>query len=63
MCLHEKNEGKLRPEHEMAIFRNALLDNNLYDLEYFGDKFIWSNKHGDCSFTNERLDRFLANSL
>ncbi|XP_041027017.1 uncharacterized protein LOC121267238 [Juglans microcarpa x Juglans regia] len=46
----------------MVLFREALIDRNLYDLGWKGDRFTWSNTHGDESFTKERLDRVIANT-
>lgn len=46
----------------MRKLREELINNELFDLKYVGDKFTWSNKHSDGSFTKERLDRVLANS-
>ncbi|KAF5454161.1 hypothetical protein F2P56_023844 [Juglans regia] len=45
----------------MKNFRNALEEGGLSDLGWKGDKFTWSNRHGDDSFTKERLDRVVAN--
>ncbi|XP_042969107.1 uncharacterized protein LOC122301794 [Carya illinoinensis] len=36
-------------------------EGNLYDLGWMGNKFTWSNRHEDDSFTMERLDRAIAN--
>ncbi|XP_035547368.1 uncharacterized protein LOC118348906 [Juglans regia] len=57
----EKKGGKLRDERGMSMFREVLSENNLSDLGYVGCPFTWSNKHGDQTFTKERLDRFVAN--
>ncbi|KAG2719857.1 hypothetical protein I3760_02G010500 [Carya illinoinensis] len=44
----EKLGGRARPERQMELFRE-------------GDKYTWSNLHRDETFTNERLDRAVAN--
>ncbi|XP_041003935.1 uncharacterized protein LOC121249294 [Juglans microcarpa x Juglans regia] len=45
----------------MNNFRNALERGGLSNLSWKGDKFTWSNRHGDDTFTKERLDRMVAN--
>ncbi|KAF5463963.1 hypothetical protein F2P56_014082 [Juglans regia] len=45
----------------MGRFREALEMGGLFDLGWKGDKYTWSNKHGDETFTKERLDRAVAN--
>lgn len=57
----EKEGGRVRPEGQMVLFREALTNGNLYDLGWKGDRFTWSNLHADESFTKERLDRAVAN--
>ncbi|XP_042992297.1 uncharacterized protein LOC122318763 [Carya illinoinensis] len=57
----EKSGGKQRQERQMMRFREALDDGGLFDLGWRGDKYTWSNKHGDDTFTKERLDRAVAN--
>ncbi|XP_042966793.1 uncharacterized protein LOC122300311 [Carya illinoinensis] len=58
----EKFGGRQRGEAQMCRFREALEVNDLCDLGYKGDKFTWSNRHIDDTFTKERLDRCVANS-
>ncbi|XP_042952171.1 uncharacterized protein LOC122289257 [Carya illinoinensis] len=58
----EKFGGKQRPERQMVRFREVLEEGGLFDLGWRGDKFTWSNKHEDETFTKERLDRAVANS-
>ncbi|XP_035545957.1 uncharacterized protein LOC118348440 [Juglans regia] len=53
--------GRPRAETQMADFRKALDDNRLFDLGWKGNKYTWSNKHMDSTFTKERLDRAVAN--
>lgn len=36
---NEKKEGKIRLESHMVSFKNAILENNLLDLNFIGDKF------------------------
>lgn len=50
------------PEAQMEQFKIFLSDNNLYEVDYIGNKFTWSNKLGADSFTKKRLDIMLANS-
>ncbi|XP_042974686.1 uncharacterized protein LOC122306319 [Carya illinoinensis] len=45
----------------MDLFRQVLIKGSLFDLGWRGDKYTWSNRHEDASFTKERLDRVLAN--
>ncbi|XP_042965938.1 uncharacterized protein LOC122299618 [Carya illinoinensis] len=45
----------------MRRFREALEEGGLFDLGWKGDKYTWSNKHEDDTFTKERLDRAVAN--
>ncbi|KAF5471486.1 hypothetical protein F2P56_008274 [Juglans regia] len=56
----EKWGGRARPEGQMELFREVMNEGNLYDLGWKGDKFTWSNSHGDDTFTKERLDRAVA---
>ena len=57
----EKVGGRVRSEGQMDLFRQVLVKGSLFDLGWRGDKFTWSNRHEDESFTKERLDRVLAN--
>ncbi|XP_071680095.1 uncharacterized protein [Lolium perenne] len=52
----EKEGGNPRPLHFMQAFRDALVDCDLSDLGYVGDKFTWHRGH-----IRERLDRALSN--
>lgn len=47
----------------MDAFRHAFEINNLFDLGWKCDKFTWSNKYEDDSFTKERLDKVVVNAL
>ncbi|KAF5452240.1 hypothetical protein F2P56_027262 [Juglans regia] len=47
----------------MEQFRSVMHEGNLYDLGWKWEKFTWSNSHGDDSFTKERLDRAMTNSV
>ncbi|XP_042944707.1 uncharacterized protein LOC122278595 [Carya illinoinensis] len=58
----EKVGGRQRLENQMKDFREALEDGGLYDMGWRGDKFTWSNKHADETFTKERLDRVVVNA-
>jgi hypothetical protein len=57
----EKVGGVLRRESHMDGFQTAFEECCLCDLGYKGPRFTWSNKRQDGSFTNERLDRAVAN--
>ncbi|XP_041009372.1 uncharacterized protein LOC121253428 [Juglans microcarpa x Juglans regia] len=57
----EKVGGKQRQEKQMNMFRNVLERGGLFYLGWRGDKFTWSNKHDNETFTKERLDRAVAN--
>lgn len=47
----------------MRSFREVLEAMGLHDIGCQCDIFTWSNKHLDATFTNERLDRVVANNL
>lgn len=58
LLFHSKKAGgQQRSERLMQSFCYSLDHNHLKDLGYVGDKFTWSNKHEDESFTKERLDK------
>ncbi|XP_042954578.1 uncharacterized protein LOC122290989 [Carya illinoinensis] len=59
---NEKAGGNYRSEYLMRSFKKVLEEGNLFDLGWKRNKFTWCNHHEDESFTNERLDRVLANS-
>lgn len=59
----EKVESRLRNESQMVLFRQVLERGNLFDLGWKGEKLTWSNRHGDATYTKERLDRVLANQV
>jgi hypothetical protein len=46
----------------MNNFRMALEDCDLSDLEFSGPRYTWCNSRSDGNFTQERLDRAVANS-
>jgi hypothetical protein len=46
----------------MKDFHRVLKDCLLSDLGFSGPKFTWSNERDDEAFTQERLDRMVANS-
>jgi hypothetical protein len=46
----------------MEDFQRALEDCSLSDLGFSGPKFTWSNGCDGAAFTQERLDRVVANS-
>jgi exonuclease III len=54
----EKRGGARRPETQMKEFQNALEHCRLCDM---GSWYTWSNKRHDDYFTEERLDRMVAN--
>jgi len=47
----EKLEGARRPQGQMEDFKNVL-----------GPRYTWTNKRTDSFFTQERLDRAVANA-
>lgn len=57
--LHSEKKG-VGQEGVMENFKDALEYCNLADLGHNGDSFTWSNRHSDCTFTKERLDRAVA---
>ncbi|XP_042952162.1 uncharacterized protein LOC122289251 [Carya illinoinensis] len=57
----EKWGGGQREESQMRMFREAMEENELFDLGYSGGRYTWSNGHMDGTFVKERLDRCLAN--
>ena len=48
----EKEGGALRSQRNMQNFRDALVDCNLFDMDYIGDIFTWRRGR-----IRERLDR------
>ncbi|XP_041011424.1 uncharacterized protein LOC121255210 [Juglans microcarpa x Juglans regia] len=60
---NEKRGGKPRREAQMVRFREVLEDCHLHDLGFKEDMFTWSNKHGDGTYTKERLDRVTTNPI
>ncbi|KAF5466697.1 hypothetical protein F2P56_016602 [Juglans regia] len=46
----------------MAQFKEVLEESELHDVGWHGDKFTWSNRHVDETFTKEILDRAVTNS-
>jgi exonuclease III len=46
----------------MDLFQSTLLDNNMWDLGYKGQKYTWTNGREGRALTLERLDRAIANS-
>lgn len=60
--LHEEKEGGDPVwESQLQMFRNAMDDCGLQDLDFEGDMFTWSNRQGWENQINERLDRFVSN--
>jgi hypothetical protein len=57
----EKSGAATRQASQMERFRRALEDYELCDLGYIGPRFTWSNCRTDASYTQERLDRAVAN--
>jgi hypothetical protein len=47
---------------QMEEFQRVLEDCLLSDLGFSGPKFTWSNGRDGATFTQERLDRVVANS-
>ena len=45
----------------MEKFRNTLEECQLSDLRYFGPRYTWYNARDDEGFTQERLNRAIAN--
>lgn len=41
----------------MFSFKEAFGNCHLIDLGHKVDKYTWSNKHGDTTFTKEKLDK------
>jgi hypothetical protein len=62
MHQYEKLGACRRRERQMEDFCNALDDYYLGDMGFTGPCFTWSNKRHDGTYTQERLDRALANS-
>lgn len=57
----EKVGGRQRNKALMSNFRLTMEVCKLKDHGEIGENFTWSNKHGNSSFTKERLDRAIAN--
>lgn len=45
----------------MEHFRGVLEDICLFDLGCKGNRYTWSNKHSDNTFTKDKLERTIAN--
>jgi hypothetical protein len=58
---NEKFGAAIRRASQMEGFRQALEDCELCDLGFIGSRFTWSNCRTDVSYTQERLDRAVAN--
>jgi len=50
-----------KPNCQIEDFKNALEDSQLSDLGFRGPNFPWNNGGIDHGFTNEQLDRAVAN--
>lgn len=57
----EKVGGRPRSLFQMEVFTSALETNDLLDLGWKEQKFTWSNRHSDKTFTMGRLNRVVAN--
>jgi hypothetical protein len=49
-------------DRQMVVFQGAVEECLLSELGFNGSKFTWCNNQMDHNFTNERLDRAVANS-
>jgi hypothetical protein len=58
----EKQGAASRRLSQINQFRRALEDCDLSDLGFCGPRFTWCNNRRDGNFTQERLDRAVANS-
>lgn len=57
----EKKYGKiLRPDKQMNNFRTTLESSGLFDLGWKGQKYTWTNRYKEETFTKLRLDRAVA---
>jgi hypothetical protein len=54
--------GARHPRGQMEEFKNVLDHCCLSDLGYSGPRYTWTNKRTDSLFTQERLDRAVANA-
>jgi hypothetical protein len=59
--LYKKSSTSLRPPHQMQAFKLALEDSNLFDLGFMGPRFTWCNWQSEGAYTQERLDKVVAN--
>lgn len=61
--LHQREKvGRARmPYNQKENFRQALETCGIYDIHSKGQKFTWSNNMRGREFTNERIDRAMAN--
>lgn len=57
----DKEGAAIRGESQMEGFCNVLEACQLSDLGFKGLKFMWNNGRSDGMFTEERLDRVVAN--
>ena len=56
----EKFRGRLRPQNQMQMFRDALDECELMDLGFKGFPFTWSKHYKDGFLIWERLDKAIA---
>lgn len=59
---NEKLGGARRNEKQMESFREVMQDCKLRDLGFTNGKYTLANNKLDQSFTNERLNRVIANA-
>lgn len=59
----EKLGGNRRPHKQMVEFKVALEKNGLFDVRWRNQKYTWSNRHQDSTFTKEKLERVVVNQL
>lgn len=56
----EKCGGRDRSQSQMAAFRDALSEANLYDLGFKGSRYTWARGRDPSHRICERLDRAVA---
>ncbi|KAK6152706.1 hypothetical protein DH2020_012345 [Rehmannia glutinosa] len=57
---NEKFGGRLRPENQMELFRNAIEECELREIYGVGEFFTWVNRRSGSDIIFEKLDRFFS---
>ncbi|CAL9001349.1 unnamed protein product, partial [Prunus brigantina] len=61
MACHEKSGSRMRRDAQMEDFKQAITDCCLFQFDFTGYPFTWSNKRKDTAHVEARLDRGFGN--